>query len=81
MTDNGMLRRRSSALQNALSSTTRRASCGSNGIGGSLANIIYAASTATNADWFTYTVSDGKGGTAIGTNIVNVSTSGVLVVY
>ena len=44
-------------------------------------NIIYAASTTTNADWFTYTVSDGKGLTATGTNNVQVSTNGVTVVY
>ena len=43
-------------------------------------NIIYAASTATNSDQFTYTVSDGSL-TATGTNFVNVSTNGVLVVY
>ena len=44
-------------------------------------NIIYAASALTNADWFTYTVSDGKGGTATGTNNVFVGTNGVTVVY
>ena len=43
-------------------------------------NIIYAASALTNADQFTYTVSDGTL-TATGTNIVNVSTNGVLIVY
>jgi hypothetical protein len=43
-------------------------------------NIIYAASTATNSDQFTYTVNDGSL-TATGTNFVNVSTNGVLVVY
>lgn len=43
-------------------------------------NIIFAASTATTSDKFTYTVSDGLL-TATGTNIVNVATNGVLVVY
>jgi hypothetical protein len=42
-------------------------------------NIIFAASTSTNSDWFTYTVSDGKL-TAIGTNIVKVATNGVVIV-
>jgi hypothetical protein len=42
-------------------------------------NIIFAASAATNQDWFTYTVSDGSL-TAAGTNYVNVSTNGVLAV-
>lgn len=42
-------------------------------------NITYAASTITNQDWFTYTVSDGSL-TATGTNFVNVATNGVLTV-
>ena len=42
-------------------------------------NIIYAASTTNTTDQFTYTVSDGTL-TATGTNIVNVSTNGVLTV-
>ena len=52
-----------------------------NGVGITLntTNIIYAASASTNADQFTYTVSDGSL-TATGTNYVNVSTNGVLTV-
>lgn len=42
-------------------------------------NIIFAASAATNQDYFTYTVSNGSL-TATGTNYVNVSTNGVLIV-
>ena len=42
-------------------------------------NIIYSASSITNQDYFTYTVSDGTL-TATGTNFVNVATNGVLVV-
>jgi hypothetical protein len=42
-------------------------------------NIIYAASSLTNQDYFTYTLSDGTA-TATGTNYINVSTNGVLVV-
>jgi hypothetical protein len=42
-------------------------------------NIIYAASSLTNQDYFTYTVSDGSL-TATGTNFVNVGTNGVLTV-
>ena len=45
-------------------------------------NIIYSPATNYNsADRFTYTISDGKGATATGTNYVNVGTNGVLVVY
>jgi hypothetical protein len=52
-----------------------------NGVGITLnsTNIIYAASSLTNQDYFTYTVSDGSL-TATGTNYVNVSTNGVLTV-
>ena len=42
-------------------------------------NIIYAANTTTNQDYFTYTVSDGAL-TATGTNYINVGTNGVLIV-
>ena len=53
-----------------------------NGVGITLntTNIIYAASSLTNQDWFTYTVSDGSL-TATGTNYVNVGTNGVSTVY
>jgi hypothetical protein len=45
-------------------------------------NFTYSpALTFTNADSFTYTISDGKGATAIGTNYVKVSPNGVTVVY
>ena len=45
-------------------------------------NIIYSPATNYNsADRFIYTVSDGKGKTATGTNYINVGTNGVLVVY
>lgn len=43
-------------------------------------NILYAASSLTNQDYFTYTASDGTL-TASGTNYVNVGTNGVSVVY
>jgi hypothetical protein len=44
-------------------------------------NIIYAASIKNTPDYFTYTVNDGKGATATGTNNVYVGTNGVPVVY
>ena len=59
----------------------------SNSVGGvtitlNTTNIIYSPATTYNsADRFTYTISDGKGATATGTNYVNVGTNGVLVVY
>ena len=44
-------------------------------------SIVFAASSATTNDWFTYTVSDGKGATATGTNFVSVATNGVANVF
>lgn len=45
-------------------------------------NLTYSpASTYNSSDRFTYTISDGKGATATGTNFVNVSTNGVTIVY
>jgi hypothetical protein len=45
-------------------------------------NIIYSPSISYNSpDRFTYTVSDGKGGTATGTNYINVGNDGVTIVY
>lgn len=45
-------------------------------------NFTYSpVSTYNSSDSFTYTVSDGKGATATGTNFVTVSTNGVTIVY
>ena len=68
-------------VDNQTLTVTAVAATSKNGVAITLnsSNIIYAASSLTNADQFTYTVSDGSL-TATGTNIVNVGTNGVLTV-
>jgi hypothetical protein len=76
------LARSDTDVDNQALTVTAVAATSKNGVAISLnsTNLIYAASSSTNVDQFTYTVSDGSL-TATGTNIVNVSASGVLVVY
>jgi len=67
---------------NLIISAVASKSVGGVAITSNTTNVIYTPLSSYNSsDRFTYTVSDGKGGTATGTNYVNVGNDGVTIVY